>query len=174
MNNENNKCSICNKLYSSQSSLSNHVRIIHNIRKHNTIKHHNCRYCNNEFSYQQSKWKHEQTCSHKNTTPTPTPTPNEIETVEQIKEQNSKYKDEIIKLQKKLLKSNRLDIKTFKSLNKILIERSIINSNNNINNSITNNYQIVSLGNEDMVNVLTMQQKQQIMNSRLNSIEKLF
>jgi hypothetical protein len=179
MSNKTHKCSLCDKLYSSQCSLSNHVRIIHNIRKDNTIKQHNCRYCNNEFSYQQSKWKHEQTCSHKNkntnstATPIPIPIPTDIETVEQIKEQNSKYKDEIIKLQKKLLKSNRLDIKTFKSLNKILIERSIINSNNNINNSITNNYQIVSLGNEDMVNVLTMQQKQQILNSKLNSIEKL-
>ena len=80
---------------------------------------------------------------------------------------------EIMKLKEKLLNTKRLDNKTFKVLNKILIERSTVNSNNNNNNTINNNYQIVSVGNEDLVNVLTMKQKQQVLNSKLNSLEKL-
>lgn len=66
MNDKIHICSICSKRYSSISSLSNHTRIKHNIRKHNTIKIHICRYCNKEFGYQQSKWLHEQSCKIKN------------------------------------------------------------------------------------------------------------
>lgn len=47
------------------------------------------------------------------------------------------------------------------------------NNNVNSNNVIQHNYQILSLGNEDIVNVLTLEQKKQIMNSRLGSLEKL-
>jgi hypothetical protein len=44
-------------------------------------------------------------------------------------------------------------------------------SNNVINNN--NNYPILSLGNEELTNVLTIDQKKQIMNSRLGSLEKI-
>jgi hypothetical protein len=83
------------------------------------------------------------------------------------------HKNEIIKLQKKLLSSKRLDNKTFKAVNKILMDRSNSNNITNSNNIINNNYPILSLGNEDLVNVLTMDQKKQIMNSRLGSLEKI-
>jgi len=43
-------------------------------------------------------------------------------------------------------------------------------NNNTINN---NTYQILSLGNEELINVLTLEQKKQIMNSRLTSLEKI-
>jgi hypothetical protein len=92
-----------------------------------------------------------------------------------LKEKNEKN-EEIIKLQKKLLNSKRMDTKTFKAVNKILMERSYRNSqNNNINsnNVINNTYQICSVGNEELVNVLTFQQKKQILNSRLCSLEKI-
>ena len=49
------------------------------------------------------------------------------------------------------------------------MDRSYYNSNNRI----TNNYQILSLGNEELVNVLTMEQKKMILNSRLGSLEKI-
>jgi len=81
--------------------------------------------------------------------------------------------EEIIKLQKKLLSSKRLDNKTFKAVNKILMDRSNSNNITNSNNIINNNYPILSLGNEELTNVLTMDQKKQIMNSRLGSLEKI-
>ena len=169
-------CSICNKLYSSNSSLSNHTRISHGIRKNNIERKYDCRYCNKEYIFPQSRWKHERTCKTKE----------EME-MAKIKEENERLlrekmekNEEIIKLQKKLLNSKRMDNKTFKAVNKILMERSYKNSNNNntINsnntNTINNNtYQIFSLGNEDIINVLTYEQKKQIMNSRFCSLEKI-
>lgn len=44
-------CLICNKLYSSNSSLSNHTRIIHGIRKHGIEKKYDCRFCKKEYVF---------------------------------------------------------------------------------------------------------------------------
>jgi len=165
------KCSICNNIFSNISSLSNHRKNIHNIKK-SIEKHYHCRECNKEYSCRQSRWKHEKNCKKK-----------EEKEMEKIKEENERLlkekmekNEEIIKLQKKLLNSKRIDNKTFKAVNKILMDRSYQNSqNNNVNsnNIINNTYQICSVGNEDLVNVLTYQQKKQIMNSRLCSLEKI-
>ena len=56
------------------------------------------------------------------------------------------------------------------------MDRSYRNSHNTINSHNTvnhNNYQILALGGEELTNVLTFQQKWQIMESRLCSIEKI-
>ena len=192
------QCNICVKNYASKSSLCNHNNRFH---KHIFIEkkseqnisqtsakyqpdisqisakseptenthdiRYDCRYCNSKYKHIQSRWKHEIKCK------------TNVE-IEKIKQENAELKrtqeeksKEIMKLKEKLLNTKRLDNKTFKVLNKILIERSTVNSNNNNNNTINNNYQIVSVGNEDLVNVLTMKQKQQVLNSKLNSLEKL-
>jgi hypothetical protein len=100
-----------------------------------------------------------------------------METIEQkVTQEMNVMKQQIKELQEKLLRSKRLDTKTFKAVNKILMDRSYRNSQNNntnSNNTINNNYQILSLGNEDVLKVLTMQQKKQIMASRLGSLEKI-
>jgi hypothetical protein len=183
-------CKICNKQYSSQSSLCNHNKRFHTNIKLDSKKVNNgqskinlsvnqnsqfgnlidekenkydCRYCSNEYKYKQSRWKHEIKCKLKF---------DKInEEMLKHKEENLKQKDEIIQLQKKLLTAKRLDKKTFQSLNKILIERSNINSNNT--NIVNNNYQIVSIRKENLLNVLTMQEKKIILNSKFNSLEKL-
>jgi len=190
-------CKKCNKFYSSHSSLCNHNKRFHNdVKKgESNISHlsathqsnisipstknekinesdtYECRYCDNKYKHIQSRWKHEIKCKIKMDKINEDILKQKEECIKQ-KEESLKQKDEIIRLQKKLLTAKRLDSKSFKALNKILIERSTINSHNNntINN---NNYQILSLGNENILNVLTMQQKKQILSSKLNSIEKL-
>lgn len=191
------QCKLCLKFYSSKSSLCNHNKRFHNdgerdkekvnlgkpkvnikvnikssfsqpeIAKDERCKTFLCKFCNKDFFYKQSKWRHEKNCKIQKEI--------EDEKISALKEETMKQKQQIIKLQQKLLSSKRLDNKTFKALNKILIERSNVNSNNSttINNNTINNYNIVSIGNEDLVNVLTMQQKQQILNCRLSSLEKL-
>ena len=187
-------CTICKRIYSSIASLSNHRRITHSIRKHNIEKHYFCKYCNVEYASVQSRWTHQKTCKSKNDELNNTLVVSQttLHEMEKIKDENQKLKElmeksqeiadksqEIIKLQKKLLNSKRIDNKTFKAVNKILMDRSYRNTNNhhntNSNNSIVNNntYQIFSLGNEDLTNVLTLQQKKMIMNSRLGSLEKM-
>jgi len=190
-------CNICNKKYSNQKSFLHHRRTIHGIycidngkRKNKDNNCYTCEYCDKEYKFSQSRWRHQKTCKFK------IPIDNQemsnalvviqqpiIQEMEKIKEENQRLKEqmekseEIIKLQKKLLKTKRLDNKTFKAVNKILMDRSYRNSqNNNINsNNVVNNntYQIFSLGNEELTNVLTMQQKKMIMNSRLGSLEKI-
>ena len=175
------ECSICNKVYSSKTSLSNHKRNTHGIKKNKNNECYNCKHCNKEYSLYKSKWKHEKLCGiitrqeniTSNVLVIPDPIKNEIE---KMKEESEKQKQQIIELQNKLRTAKRLDTKTFKAVNKILMDRSYRNSqNNNVNsnNVINHNYQIFSLGNEELINVLTMQQKKQIMNSRLGSLEKI-
>ena len=174
-------CSACNKNYLSKASIYNHNRLYHNDNS-SPNKNYECRYCIKKFRHIQSRWVHEKKCSIAN----PIKSVKPDDDADKLKEENEKLKTEklqqaeqIIKLQNKLLKTNKLDNKTFKAINKILMDRSYKNSNNNnnitnSNNTINNNlYQIQSIGNEDLVNVLTLQQKKQIINSRLCSLEKI-
>jgi hypothetical protein len=180
-------CSLCNKTYSTKRGLLKHNRNIHAIyciekdrKRDETTNSYKCKYCIKEYINYQSRWKHEKNCSEK------VKQQKIAENVENVKlenerllKENMEKSNQIIKLQNKLLKCKRIDNKTFKAVNKILIERSLQNSNNNSNNTISNNtinnntYQICSLGNEQLVDFLTLQQKIMIMNSRLCSLEKI-
>ena len=187
------ECLACKKEYSSISSLSNHNRLFHGIRKHNVEKHYFCKFCKREYAFAQSRWLHQKTCKSKTDDNAGTtenreltiasqPALDEFEKIrvenEKLKDEKLKYTEEIIRLQKKLLNSNNnIDNKTFKAINKLLMDRSYRNMNNtnsnNVINNTTNNIQILSLGNEDLVNVLTLQQKKMILDSRLGSLEKI-
>jgi len=180
-------CELCNKYYSNKYSLSNHKRIYHSdLRdskrfKNNEDNLYQCRKCDNKYTNYKSRWSHEQKCKPKTDTDI---------IIEDLTEKLDLHKT-IVALQKKLLTKTRMDTRTFKSVNKVLIERSkeymltksnnsnslnttAINSHNNITNNITNNIQqICTIGNEELINILTPEQKILIMNSRMNSIEKL-
>ena len=178
------KCLICNKIYSSTNSLYNHNRKCHNLnetkKKNKEDNSYHCKYCNKGYLIAQSRWAHQKKCKIQNENEESSShlilQPIKIE-IDKIKEDYEKQKQQILELQQKLLNCKKLDNKTFKSVNKILMNRSYTNSNNrnltNSNNTINNTYQILSLGNEDLINVLTIEQKKQIMNSRLCSLEKI-
>jgi len=169
------QCEICNKGYSSKSSFSNHKKIYHNtVIKENVY---NCRYCEKNYTKRQSRWIHEKKCILIENA-----IENDIDKIleenEMVKEERNKLKDQVIKLQSKLLKTNRLDTKTFKAINRILMERSYNNSHNNTitnsNNVINNNIQqICNIGNEELINVLTEQEKRQILNAKYNALERI-
>jgi uncharacterized membrane protein YukC len=63
-------CKICNKYYSSQSSLCNHNKKFHsdNILKSsdNILKNYNCRKCNKIFKNIKTRWSHEKMCQINN------------------------------------------------------------------------------------------------------------
>jgi len=186
-------CSKCSKNYASMSSLCNHNKrfhskktkviksnmtsniIINDLPQQNentiVIKSFDCRYCSKKYKHKQNRWSHEQVCKI-------------------IFEQQEKYRledlekqNEILRLKNQLLTTKRIDDITFKAVNKILMDRSYKNSYNNNTNSNntnsnniiqnTNNNYIVSIGNEDIMNVLTIQEKKLIINSKLNSLEKI-
>jgi hypothetical protein len=178
-------CQICTKTFSSTASLTNHKRIYHpelrdcNRFKNNEDNSYHCRHCEKTYKSCQSRRYHEQKCKSK------THTDIRIEHLTEKLE----MKDQIISLQNKLLIKKTSEIRTFKSVNKELIGGSkeymlnksnnsnslnTINSHNNITNNITNNIQqICNIGYEDIMNILTSEQKIQIMNSRMQALEKL-
>ena len=197
-----NHCSVCDKNYKTKITLNKHNREFHNIfsidksRRKDEKDHYSCQYCKKEYGFIQNRWRHEKKCKIEK----------ELEEQQlltlqkeneklrnqliQEKEEKDKHKAIITKLQNKILSGKRLDNKTFRAVNKVLIDRSYRNSqlpttqqnhnthSNNImtnSNNVTNNinYQIFALGGEDLSNVLTMNQKQDILNSRLCSLEKI-
>jgi len=186
-------CDLCEKTFSSVFSLSNHKRIYHESEKDDRRSKnkqdnmYHCRYCVKKYKHYSSRTKHEKKCK-----PIEDPLEQILEENAQIKEENEKiaeesekikaerdaYKDKVIKLQDKLIKTTRLTTKSFKALNKILIERSYMNQSHNHTNShnqINNNniLQICNVGSEDILNVLSEQQKKQIINAKFKSLDKL-
>jgi hypothetical protein len=108
-------CSICNKLYSSNSSLSNHNRIAHGIRKHGIEKKYECRFCKKEYVFSQSRWKHEKTCKSKDN-----------DEIEKIKEENEKLlKETIEKIKEENEKLLKKTIEKIKEENEKLLKETI-------------------------------------------------
>jgi hypothetical protein len=187
------RCNDCNKEYKSYQSLWNHNKKFHilivskntpDVSKNtldvskNILNKITCKFCNKEYSTPQNRWKHEQKCKKKE---------NELEIekikLEQIKEElkikqeeNNKLKEEskLIKLKIKLQNTKKLDSKTFKTLNKMLMDRSHKNITNNTTvNNINNYFNISGFGKEDILDVLSYKEKKYILNQKYNCLNKL-
>lgn len=180
-------CEKCDKQYTSIYSLSNHKRRYHlNEQDKKRTKNINdntyhCRYCDNKYNNRKSRWAHEQKCVLEKTQDKITKliTENTIIKQENITLKTEvKHKKEVITLHKKLGTANERIYKSFNSLNRVLMQRSITNNSHNVNslnttNNITNNIQqICNLGEEDVLSLTTLQEKRKILKSCHNSIEK--
>ena len=178
MNREKYKCNNCDKEYSTYNSLWTHNKFHHNGIKivdgkkkteiiHEKVEEQNeykCRVCNKKYKYKQTRFRHEKSCSGIKQTIM------ELE-VEKTKQETEKMKQETLKLKIKLQGMKRIDNKTFKAINKVLIDRST--TNNIQNNTIINNYQIFSIGNEDVVGTLSLYDKQYIINRKWCSLDEI-
>jgi len=79
------KCKLCNNIYKSSSSRSNHIKRVHkkndnhndnhpiiiddnhdNHNNHNKEKKYNCKNCGKIFDFYQNRWRHEKKCNIKN------------------------------------------------------------------------------------------------------------
>ena len=169
-------CKVCNKKYKSYQSLWKHNKKFHNNNviignqietnaettgnqnKKNLLV---CRFCKKEFNHRNNRWRHEKSCKDTNK-------PN-IE----IQLQLSQKENEILKLKLKIEKSNKMHPKSFKKLNNMLINNALMNSNNINSNNSVNNYNILSLGNENIPEVLSLIDKKKIMNAKYLCLEKM-
>lgn len=142
----------------------------------------NCRFCNKKYNIIQSRWYHEKTCKEKE---------KREKEAEWEKEQNEqklqlqlkREETKILKLKLKLEKSKRKQPKTVNELNNLLTEhrntisRSMIqnhSNNNNTINNIHNHYQIIGFGKEqDIPALLTNNEKNAILGSKFQSLQKL-
>lgn len=129
-------CQVCNKTYSTPSSLSNHKKLYHTEKDttDDVAQKYPCRYCDKSYTIYQTRWAHEQKCKVSVKEPK-LEIDNSDKEKEQIKAERDAYMKTIIKLQDRLIKTNRISQKSF--------------------------------------NVLTEQQKKQIMNSKFGALDKL-
>ena len=175
MNIKSYNCNDCNKTYPSYKGLWTHNKNHHNgiktvrTEKQNdkektvNINEYNCRTCNKKYKHKQTRCTHEKTCIGKKTID------REIE-LEKMKQETLDKEQKTLELKIKLQSMKRVDNKTFKAINKVLIDKSITNNTQNITN---NNYQIFSIGNEDVIKTLSIDDKQIIINRKWCSIDEI-
>jgi hypothetical protein len=169
-------CKICNKKYKSYQSLWKHNKKFHNshnphstqINSNNSSKItqtkkkiYSCSFCNKILSRIDNLKRHEKSCKDTNK-----------QNIE-IQLQLSQKENEILKLKLKIEKSNKMHPKSFKKLNNMLINNALMNSNNINSNNSVNNYNILSLGNENIPEVLSLIDKKKIMNAKYLCLEKM-
>jgi len=171
-------CKTCNRYYKSYQSLWNHNKKFHSINNHNITNHnhtdnqnitinnhnkYNCKYCNKQFNFNQNKWRHEKKCNK-----------TLIKKYNDLKEENEllkeEFKKEIDNLKNQMLelmnKNCKMHPKTLQKINKQM--------NNQLNNcNITNNINIVQLGNENILETLSQKEKLKILSHCYGSFDKL-
>ena len=179
-------CSFCNNKYLNYKSLWKHNKVKHSkelvtelLPITNILQ---CTLCNKLFHNKSNRYRHEKICKNIKTIKIPKDTELVIKKleIEKINAESNKLKEEkeLIKLKIKLQDCTKLDTKTFKSINKLLMTRSYnksINSNNNIiiNNNIQNNINLVGFGKEELIEKLSNKDKKQIINSGFLCLEKI-
>jgi len=169
------KCKHCEKIYSSISSRSNHIRIKHkNVDNHpnhndNHIDNHQiiinneeaktylCSKCNKSFEFYQNRWRHEKNCKNEEKK-------KEDDKIKILQEENNELKETVKKISK--------DFEEMKKLIKKADKQIINNINNgNINNgNIINNHthiQINAIGFEDLIKKLSDTQQLDILTAGL-------
>ncbi len=167
-------CETCNKNYKSYQTLWKHNKKFHidnpvdgkpkvNIKDSiDNIKKYECLYCKLEFAYKQSKYRHQLNCKEK---------------------QNSK-KNKLIEQNEELIKmitillNNKCKVhpKTLEKMQKKISEYNQNNNNGNINNGTINNtynINIIALGQENISELLSQQQKLNILNRKYQSLYHL-
>jgi hypothetical protein len=155
----------------------------------NLDKSYYCRCCNKIFHNVKTRWSHEKVCKQEKNSNNDIIKLKEETKQKEIDLEIKKQEKEILKLKLKLEKSEEVDNVTIRKLNKKLMARNKLiknstvnshnignNSNNNNkiqNNYITNTFQLVGYGKEDYLELLTMKEKKEIINSRYCCLEKL-
>ena len=185
------RCNICNKYYSSKSSLCNHNKKFHNIKVTDSngkvtdsngkvtdsngkvtinLQNQRCKYCNKLFKSKQNKYEHQKkVCEPKHNKII-------INDQKQIDLKLKKAEAKILELKLKLEQSQNIDNITLKKINKKLIERNNLIKNSTINiqnNNITNNYQLIGFGKEEVKDTISNKEIKLIMNSKYGCLEKL-
>jgi hypothetical protein len=141
------RCNSCNKYYSSQNSLCNHIKKFHTkniLQSSNNIlkdklddKMYKCRKCGKVFYNVKTRWSHEQKCKQ-----------NDINKFEKLEEKNkelgktiNELKNQILFMQNEVLleEENEKLKKELKNINLTKIKEDIDDIKNNINNPPINN-----------------------------------
>ncbi len=179
-------CEFCNKNYKSYQSLWNHKHKFHesNINSNkpninldnnndkpgvsqtkpiNSIKN-ICKFCSKEFIFNQSKWKHEKKCK--------------ITEIDLLKKENENLKNELLKKENDSENRLKAEIDDLKKLVTDLINKQCKMhpktlqkiKNNGIINNTNNTINIMSLGNENIGDLINESKKLFILNKRYDAL----
>jgi hypothetical protein len=185
-------CKICNKKYKYRQSLSRHNITKHKSNiSHDTIKDksnisHNavndkpnisiynkkkistsddlykCHFCEKKYIHYQSRWKHEKKCKN-----------NLKKEIDLLKEKHSKELEEMKEQLLEILKKEcKMHPKTLQKINKQL-EQNQNNTNCGIVNNGTINYNIIQLGDENLLDVLSKKEQIMILNKKHQSLNHM-
>ena len=182
-------CEYCKKEYASSSSRCNHIKKFHsqpivqnciqplhnsaqNCVEKSDKKTNKCPKCEKELSNRYSLWRHEQICKVKQITIDDEKFDLIVKENIEMKKENLEIKKELNDLKDLLIKSLKIHPKTFNKMNNQLINQNNNNNNNN-NNTINNTINIYQLGNENLSEVLTDEQKMKILNRQGMSLNEL-
>jgi hypothetical protein len=158
------KCDLCNKYYKSYQTLWKHNKQFHvdDGKPKVNIKKYECLYCKSEFEYKQSKYRHQLNCKEKKS---------------QDKDDLIEQNDELIKMITILLNNKcKVHPKTLEEMQKKINEYNQNNNNGNINNGIINNtynINIIALGQENISELLSQQEKLNILNKKYQALYHL-
>ena len=173
------ECNKCNIYFTCYKTLWQHNKKKHFILNNTIVKqHYYCNFCNRLFNHYQNRWKHEKIC--KSNTKLDITNKENIE-IKKLEIEKINAEKELIKFKIKLINGTKLDIKTFKSVNKILMTRSYYkhshNNNNiiinNIQNNIQNNINLIGFGKEKIIDKLSSKDKKLIIKSGFLCLEKI-
>jgi hypothetical protein len=186
------KCNICNKNYKYRQSLSRHKinkhksNISHYVNNDkpyishdantdkpnislNTNKNiansndlYKCNFCDKKYMHYQSRWKHEKKCKENLLIQNKKLKEDHLKEIEQLKEQ----------LLEILKKECKIHPKTLQKINKQL-EQNQNNNNCGIVNNGTINYNIIQLGDENILDVLTKKEQIMILNKKQQSLNHI-
>jgi hypothetical protein len=179
-------CEFCNKNYKSYQSLWNHKNKFHqsNINQNKPNIHfqdvsnkpslsqnkpdieikNTCKFCSKEFVFPQSKWKHEQKCK--------------ITEIDLLKKENENLKNELLKKENDSENRLKAEIDNLKKLVTDLINKQCKMhpktlqkiKNNGIINNTNNTINIMSLGNENLGDLINESKKIFILNKRYDAL----
>ena len=166
MKNINNfRCKICNKDYSSASSLCNHNKKFHNnnVKENVKIVKENksvtCEFCNKVFNNRPAKSIHKKTCKLIEN--------NKIDKIVQLEKTINELKTQVSLIIKE---KGRVHHKTLQKINNQLNNQ--INNQNNINNGNIINNTYVKFGDLEYQQVLNNKQIKHILNQQYKSLEE--
>ena len=164
-------CNICKKKYSSYHSLNNHNKKFHTnpnneiIEDDTKIK---CDYCNKYFYNKYTLKTHQKTCSIKKFKYNQNiENNNTLIKLEQIKLKQIKEEKEILKLKIQLKSTPTPNTTTNNNITNI---NNLLNSNNTNSNNVFN---ILTIGRENIEEILSQIEKKSVLNSRYSCLEEL-
>ena len=169
-------CKICNKNYSSASSLWNHNKKFHLInevilgktevilgKKEVILDKNQCKYCNKILNDRSYKYKHEKRCKNKETIIDDETNKKKIEILEK------ELKSIKTKLNKNKINKNKINKNKINKKELIINNNNNNNNNNNINNGTINNITINNIGNESITNLTDLEIKMIVENNNYMS-----